>query len=143
MTEGNGRVWSPEVKQLGDAIAALAAHQAAQLNDYLERAHGIKAVTGVEQDIWDDRSYWEHQLATRPPDPVAFTVVLDGVADPIKKIGVIRVVREITGLGLKEARDLVEGAPKPVKENLSKNEAEALMKKLEDGGAKVSLKPIF
>ena len=57
-----------------------------------------------------------------------------------KKIQVIKVVREITGLGLKEAKDLVEGFPKPVKENISKDEAEALKKKLEEGGAKVSLK---
>ena len=57
-----------------------------------------------------------------------------------KKIQVIKVVREITGLGLKEAKDLVEGAPKAVKENIGKDEAEALRKKLEEGGAKVSLK---
>jgi large subunit ribosomal protein L7/L12 len=65
--------------------------------------------------------------------------VLDGF-DAAKKINVIKVVREITGLGLKEAKDLVEGAPKNVKEGLSKEEAEALKKKLEEGGAKVSLK---
>ncbi|HKI37315.1 MAG TPA: 50S ribosomal protein L7/L12, partial [Gemmataceae bacterium] len=69
-----------------------------------------------------------------------FTVSLDGLADPAKKINVIKVVREITGLGLKEAKDLVEGAPKAVKENIGKDEAEALKKKLEEGGAKVSLK---
>jgi large subunit ribosomal protein L7/L12 len=56
------------------------------------------------------------------------------------KIGVIKVVREITGLGLKEAKDLVEGAPKPVKEGVSKAEAEEMKKKLEDAGAKVELK---
>jgi ribosomal protein L7/L12 len=68
------------------------------------------------------------------------TVVLDGLADPAKKMTVIKVVREITSLGLKEAKDLVEGAPKPVKENVSKDEAGALKKKLEDGGAKVTVK---
>ena len=68
-----------------------------------------------------------------------FTVVLEGF-DAAKKINVIKVVREITGLGLKEAKDLVEGAPKPVKENIPKDEAEKIKKKLEDGGAKVSLK---
>jgi large subunit ribosomal protein L7/L12 len=60
--------------------------------------------------------------------------------DAAKKINVIKVVREITGLGLKEAKDLVEGAPKPVKENVSKDEAEKFKKQLEDGGAKVELK---
>ena len=67
-----------------------------------------------------------------------FDVVLTSPGD--KKIQVIKVVRELTGLGLKEAKDLVEGAPKPVKENIGKDEAEALKKKLEEGGAKVSLK---
>ena len=75
----------------------------------------------------------------KPPEKTEFTVTLEGF-DPAKKINVIKVVREITGLGLKEAKDLVEGFPKPVKENISKDEAEALKKKLEDGGAKISLK---
>ncbi|NDH04582.1 50S ribosomal protein L7/L12, partial [bacterium] len=57
-----------------------------------------------------------------------------------KKISIIKVVREITGLGLKEAKDMVEGAPKNVKENVSKDEAESIKKKLEDAGAKISLK---
>jgi large subunit ribosomal protein L7/L12 len=79
-------------------------------------------------------------VAEPPAVKTEFTVQLDGLADPAKKINVIKVVREITGLGLKEAKDLVEGAPKAVKENISKDEAEAMKKKLEDGGAKVSLK---
>jgi len=67
-----------------------------------------------------------------------FTVVLSGAGD--KKIQVIKVVREITGLGLKEAKDLVDGAPKPVKEAVPKAEAETLKKKLEEAGATVELK---
>ena len=67
-----------------------------------------------------------------------FDVVLTGVGD--KKIQVIKVVREITGLGLKEAKDLVDGAPKPVKEAVPKAEAETLKKKLEEAGATVELK---
>jgi large subunit ribosomal protein L7/L12 len=67
-----------------------------------------------------------------------FTVVLEAAGD--NKIGVIKVVREITALGLKEAKDLVEAAPKPIKEGISKDEATALKKKLEDAGAKVALK---
>ena len=66
-------------------------------------------------------------------------MVLEGF-DPAKKINVIKIAREITGLGLKEAKDLVEGAPKPVKENVSKDEANKLKAKLEEGGAKVSIK---
>ena len=69
-----------------------------------------------------------------------FDVILTGLADPGKKIGVIKVVREITNLGLKEAKDLVEGAPKAVKEGAPKDEAEALRKKLTDAGGTVELK---
>src|SRR5574343_1737625 len=67
-----------------------------------------------------------------------FTVVLAAAGD--KKVGVIKAVREITGLGLKEAKDLVDGAPKPVKEGVSKADADAAKKKLEEAGAKVELK---
>lgn len=69
-----------------------------------------------------------------------FDVILTGMADPGKKIGIIKVVREITALGLKEAKDLVEAAPKAVKEAAPKDEAEALKKKLTDAGATVELK---
>ena len=67
-----------------------------------------------------------------------FTVVLTGAGD--KKIQVIKVVRELTGLGLKEAKDLVDGAPKPVKEGVSKKEAEEMKKKLEEAGGSVEIK---
>ena len=67
-----------------------------------------------------------------------FDVILTGFGD--KKLGVIKVVREITGLGLKEAKDLVEGCPKAIKEGVSKEEAEALKKQLEEGGATVEIK---
>src|SRR5262249_423660 len=77
--------------------------------------------------------------AAKPEEKTEFTVVLTGF-DAAKKIKVIKVVREITGPGLKEAKNLVEGAPKPVKENLPKADADKLKKQLEDGGAKVELK---
>ncbi|MCC6465436.1 MAG: 50S ribosomal protein L7/L12 [Planctomycetes bacterium] len=69
-----------------------------------------------------------------------FNVVLTGITDDAKKIPVIKVVREITGLGLAEAKKLVEEAPKPVKENVGKADAEAMKKKLEEAGGKVELK---
>ncbi|MHC4841333.1 MAG: 50S ribosomal protein L7/L12 [Planctomycetota bacterium] len=69
-----------------------------------------------------------------------FDVVLEGLADTAKKIPVIKAVREVTGLGLADAKKLVEDAPKAVKEGLPKDEAEALKKKIEDAGGKVSLK---
>ncbi len=68
-----------------------------------------------------------------------FTVVLTAV-DPAKKVNVIKVVRELTGLGLKEAKDLVEGAPQTVKEGVAKADAEAMKKKIEEGGGKADLK---
>lgn len=69
-----------------------------------------------------------------------FNVVLTGITDDAKKIPVIKVVREITGLGLAEAKKLVEEAPKPVKENVGKADADAMKKKLEEAGGKVELK---
>ncbi|HWX43446.1 MAG TPA: 50S ribosomal protein L7/L12 [Blastocatellia bacterium] len=69
-----------------------------------------------------------------------FDVVLTGMSDPGKKIGIIKAVREVTSLGLKEAKDLVEAAPKAVKEGVPKEEAEAVKKKLTDAGATVELK---
>jgi len=78
--------------------------------------------------------------AEAPAPKTEFTVSLDGLADPGKKISVIKVVREILSLGLAEAKAFVEGAPKPVKENVSKDEAELVKKKLEESGGKVSVK---
>ena len=82
------------------------------------------------------------QAAAGPAAPVEeqteFTVMLMGAGE--KKVEVIKVVRAVTGLGLKEAKDLVDGAPKPVKESISKADAEALKKQLEDAGAKVEMK---
>jgi large subunit ribosomal protein L7/L12 len=76
--------------------------------------------------------------AAAAPEKDEFSVVLTGVGD--KKIQVIKVVRELTGLGLKEAKDLVDGAPKPIKEGVAKTEAEDVKKKLEEAGGTVELK---
>ena len=76
--------------------------------------------------------------AAAAEEQTEFTVVLAAAGD--KKVEVIKVVRAVTGLGLKEAKDLVDGAPKPVKEGVSKADAEALKKQLEDAGAKVEIK---
>ncbi len=137
MAEGNGRSWSPEISDLGDKIVALTVAKAVELGDYLEEVHKIKPAAGGVAIAAGPISPGPAQ--EKPPEKTEFTVQLDGFAAD-KKITVIKVVREITGLGLKEAKDLVEGAPKPIKDNISKEEAEALKKKLEDNGAKVSLK---
>lgn len=76
--------------------------------------------------------------AAAAEEQTEFTVILKGAG--ANKVGVIKAVRELTGLGLKEAKDLVDGAPKPVKEGIAKADAEAAKKKLEDAGAKVELK---
>src|SRR5438067_4745258 len=138
MAEGNGRTWSPEITDLGDRIANLKVSQAVELGDYLEQKYGIKAAAGAV--VAAAPAAGPAAAAAPVEEKTEFTVSLDGLADPAKKINVIKVVREITNLGLKEAKDVVEGAPKPVKENVSKQEAETIKKKLEDGGAKVSVK---
>ena len=76
--------------------------------------------------------------AAAAEEQTEFTVVLSAIGD--NKVNVIKAVRELTGLGLKEAKDLVDGAPKPVKEGIAKADAEAARKKLEDAGAKVEVK---
>jgi len=136
MAEGNGQSWSPEIADLGDKIVALTVGKAVELGDYLEKKHGIKpAAAGVAVAAGPAGP----AAVEKPAEKTEFTVSLDGF-DAAKKINVIKIVREITGLGLKEAKDLVEGAPKPIKENVSKDEGAKLKAKLEEGGAKVSLK---
>jgi large subunit ribosomal protein L7/L12 len=139
MPEGNGQAFSPEIKDLGDKIVALTVAKAVELGNYLEQVHGIKPAAGAVA-VAGPVAAGGPAVPAAPAEPTEFSVVLEGLADPTKKITVIKVVREITNLGLKEAKDLVEQAPKPVKENSPKDEANALKKKLEDAGAKVSLK---
>src|SRR6516225_7658134 len=132
MSEGNGRSWSPDIKDLGDKIVALTVAKAVELGDYMEQVHKIKPAASAVAIAPTGPA--GPAAPEKPVEPTEFTVQLDGF-DPAKKINVIKIVREITGLGLKEAKDLVEGAPKPIKENLPTAEAEALKKKLEEGGA--------
>ena len=134
MTEATTeRTWSKEAKKLGDEIVALSILQAKELGDYLEDVHGIKAAAAVGVAVAAPGGG-----APAAVEKDTFDVVLVSVGD--KKIPVIKVVREITSLGLKEAKDLVEGAPKAVREGVAKKEAEDLKKKLEEVGAKVELK---
>jgi large subunit ribosomal protein L7/L12 len=136
MSEGNGRSWSPEIKEIGDKIVTLTVAKAVELGDYMEEVHKIKPAASA---VAVAAAPGAPTGPEKPAEKTEFTVQLDGF-DAAKKITVIKVVREITGLGLKEAKDLVEGSPKTVKENVSKEEAEKIKKQLEDGGAKVSLK---
>ena len=135
MAEGNGRAWTADIKDIGDKIAALTVSKAVELGDYLEEVHKIKPAAGGGVMMAAPAAV---AAPEKKEEQTEFAVILESFgADKIK---VIKVVREITGLGLKEAKDLVEGAPKAVKENVTKEEAEKFKKMLEDNGAKVSLK---
>jgi large subunit ribosomal protein L7/L12 len=136
MPEGN---WSNEIKEIGDKIVALKVSQAVELAEYLEKVHGIKpAAAGVALAAGPAAAGGGAEAPAKPAEKTEFTVELTETGG--QKIQVIKVVREITGLGLKEAKDLVEGPPKAVKENLPKDQAEEIKKKLEAVGAKVTLK---
>jgi len=140
MAEGNGAAYAATITDLGDRIAKLTIVEAVQLKDYLKEKYKIEPAAGA---VVAAGPVGGGPAVAPPPDiKTEFTPTLEGLADPAKKITVIKVVREITQLGLKEAKDLVEGAPKalPGKENIAKDEAEAIKKKLEEAGAKVSLK---
>ncbi len=139
MAEGNGQAWSPDIKDLGDKIVALTLGKAVELGNYMEQVHGIKAAAGGVM-VAAGGGGGPAPEAEKPAEKTEFSVSLDGLSDPTKKIAVIKVVREITGCGLAEGKTMVESAPKVIKENIAKDEAEAVKKKLEDAGAKVSLK---
>jgi len=130
--------FAADIKDLGDKIAALTVTKAVELSTYLEEVHKIKPAAGGVVVAPGGGGGGGGGEAAKPAEQTEFSVVLENFgADKIK---VIKVVREITGLGLKEAKDLVEGAPKPVKENVGKDEAAKIKKQLEDVGAKVTLK---
>jgi large subunit ribosomal protein L7/L12 len=133
-----GTTFADDVVALGDKIATLTIVKAVELKEYLKEKYKIEPAAGGVV-MAGPAGGGGAAAAEKPAEKTEFTVVLAGF-DAAKKINVIKVVREITGLGLKEAKDLVEGSPKPVKENVSKDEAEKFKKQLEDGGAKVELK---
>jgi large subunit ribosomal protein L7/L12 len=133
-----GRQWSDKVKGIGDNIVGLTVLEAKELGDYLEEVHGIKAAAAAVAVGPMPMGGAGGGAAPAAAEQTEFTVVLENFGP--NKINVIKVVRAATGLGLKEAKDLVEAAPKPIKENLPKAEAEKLKKELEDAGAKVALK---
>jgi large subunit ribosomal protein L7/L12 len=128
------RKWSSEIKKLGDKIVGLKLLQAQELGDYLKEEYGIEPATGGAVMMAGPSP---QALAEEAEEKTSFNVILKEFGD--KKIQVIKEVRALTGLGLKEAKDLVDNVPKPVKEGLSKEEAEAAQKQLEAAGAVVEL----
>ena len=134
--EAPTREFSGMAKELGDRIVELTLKQAKEVSDYLEQVHGIKPAAGGAVMMAGPADGGGG--AAVKEEKTEFDVVLEGFGD--KKIGVIKVVRAITSLGLKEAKDLVEGVPSKVKEGVSKEEAEKIKKELEEAGATVSIK---
>ena len=124
-------------KTLGDQIAGLTLKDAKILSDYLKEVYGIEPAAGGGVMMVAGGGAGG-AAAEAPAEKTEFDVVIESFGD--QKIGVIKVVRSATGLGLKEAKDLVEGVPSKVKEGISKADAEKLKKELEDAGAKVSIK---
>ena len=129
------REFSASSQELGDKIVKLTLKEAKELSDYLEEVHGIKAAAGGAVMMAAPGSGGEAAAAVEQTE---FDVVLEAHGD--KKINVIKVVRAATALGLKEAKDLVEGSPSKVKEGISKEDAQKLKKELEEAGATVSIK---
>ena len=127
-----------DIKQLGDKIVGLTLKQAVDLAAYLKEAHGIEPAAAGAVMMQGGGGGGGGAAKEEEVAKSTFDVVLKAGGD--KKIQVIKVVRAATGLGLKEAKDLVEGAPKTVKEGLAKDEAEKLKKELEEQGAIVELK---
>jgi len=134
MADETTKQWSPEISQLGDSIVKLTLMQAKELGDYLKEVHGIEPAAGGAVMMAGPAA----AAGEAAVEKTSFDVILKAAGE--KKIQVIKEVRALTGLGLKEAKDLVEGAPKAVKEGLGKDEAEAAKKQLESAGATVEIK---
>jgi len=122
-----------KIEQLVTDLSGLTVLEAAELAKLLEEKWGVSAAAPVAAAAAAPAA-----AAAAAVEKTEFTVVLTDAGD--KKINVIKEVRQITGLGLKEAKDLVEGAPKEVKADVNKDEAAKIKKQLEDAGAKVELK---
>jgi large subunit ribosomal protein L7/L12 len=124
-----------KISDLGDKIAGLTLKEAVDLAAYMKEKYGIEPAAGGAVMMAAAGGGGD---AAAKEEQTEFDVILKTAGD--KKIQVIKVVREATGLGLKEAKDLVDGAPKPVKEKVSKADADALKAKLEEAGGQVEIK---
>jgi large subunit ribosomal protein L7/L12 len=126
-----------DLQKLVDELSSLTVLEAAELSKLLEDKWGVSAAAPVAAAA-APAAGGGAAAAAPAEEQTEFTVILAAAGD--KKINVIKEVRTITGLGLKEAKDLVEGAPKPVKEGVGKDEVAKIRKMLEDAGAKVEVK---
>lgn len=127
-------VFDAKISKLGDEIAGLTLKEAVDLTDYMKETYGIEPAAGGAVMVAGGGDGG----GAAEEEQTEFDVILEGPGD--KKIQVIKAVREITGLGLKEAKEMVDGCPKAVKEKASKEEAEEMKTKLEEAGAVVNVK---
>lgn len=125
-----------KVTEIIEAVKGMTVLELAELVKALEEEFGVTAAAPVAMPVAPGAAPTPAEAAVE--EQTEFDVILKSAGD--KKINVIKVVRELTGLGLKEAKDLVDGAPKPVKEKVSKEEAERIKAKLEEAGATVEIK---
>ncbi|MCB9851539.1 MAG: 50S ribosomal protein L7/L12 [Phycisphaerales bacterium] len=136
MAEAPAKEFSAAVKDLGDKIVSLTVKDAQSLADYLKDTYGIEPAGGGA--VVMAAGGGGGAAAEEAEAPSAFDVILTDAG--ASKINVIKVVRAATGLGLKEAKEIADSAPKAVKEDLNKEDAEKLKKELEEAGGKVELK---
>ncbi|HAI11210.1 MAG TPA: 50S ribosomal protein L7/L12 [Phycisphaerales bacterium] len=125
--------FAANVVELGDKIAGLSLKEAVDLKNYLKEAYGLEPAAGGAVMMAGPAA-----AAEEVEEKTSFDVILAGAGG--QKIKVIKVVREATGLGLKEAKELVDNAPKPIKEGASKEEADKLAEQLKEAGAEVEIK---
>jgi len=135
MAEAPVKEFSADITSLAQKLVGLTVKDAQSLVDCLKEVHGIEPAGG---GVVMAAGPGGGGAAPAAEEKTSFNVVLEGFGD--KKIQVIKVIRAITGLGLKEAKDLVEGCPKPVKEGISKEDADKIKKELEEAGGAVSIK---
>ncbi|HRP61709.1 MAG TPA: 50S ribosomal protein L7/L12 [Phycisphaerales bacterium] len=136
MSEAGTKTFDAKISKLGDEIASLTLKEAVDLADYMKETYGIEPAAGGAVMMAGPAGGGGEAAAAE--EQTEFDVILKDAG--ANKIQVIKAVREATGLGLKEAKDVVDGAPKPVKEKVSKDEAASLKAKLEESGAKVEIK---
>ena len=124
-----------DIKALGDQLVELTVKEVNELASYLKETYGIEPAAAA---VVAGPAAGGGSGAAAAEEKTNFDVVLKAAG--ANKLQIVKLVKELTGLGLKEAKDLVDGAPKPLKEGIAKDEAEALKKQLEEAGAKVEIK---
>jgi large subunit ribosomal protein L7/L12 len=134
MTMSDTKTFDAKISKLGDELAGLTLKEAVDLGEYMKETYGIEAAAGGGVIM---AAPADGGGAAKAEEKTDFDVVMKSFGG--NKIGVIKVIREITGLGLKEAKDLVEAVPAKVKQGLGKDEAEAIKKQLVEAGAEVEL----